>query len=158
MNSLYVLPFTYALIAFLSSLLTVNLLFRSYKTSDVADKLAKSLILKLKELDLKSDLDDLLEKHLSEFISTLKQQIPMAGMFLRGSYADKLKSQAKEEFIKMIPELKEKIWVRFSSDLSFIENMIRESVFKRMLRISLIAATIAFLLGLMHVYLISVLS
>ncbi len=155
MNSLYILPITYGLVAFLSSYLTVKLLFRSYKTNDVADKLVKALITKLKELDLKADLDDLLEKHLTEFIASLKHQIPMASMFLRGSYADKLKSQAKEEFMKMIPELKEKIWIRFSNDLSFIENMIKESVCKRMIRISLIAAAIASLLGLLQACLMS---
>lgn len=156
MNSLYLLPFSYTAIALLSSFLTVYLLFRSYKTDEVADKLVKTLIVKLKELDLKSDLDELLEKHLTEFIATLKQQIPMAGMFLRGSYADKLKNQAKEEFMKMIPELKEKIWTRFSGNLSFIEQMIRESVMKRMLRIGLITSALAFVIGLLHVFLLSI--
>lgn len=157
MRFLYILPFSYALIAFFSSFLTIKLLFNSYKANNVANKLIGPLIAKLKELDLKSDLDHLLDKHLSEFIATLRQQIPMAGMFLRGSYADKLKTQAKEEFMKMIPELKEKIWQRFStSDLSFMENMIHESVSKRMLRISLIITAAGFLIGLLHACLATV--
>jgi hypothetical protein len=134
------------------------MLFKSYKSSAVADKLIGALMTKLKSIDLESDLDELLEKHLVEFILILKQQIPMAAMFLSGTLTDKLKSLAKQEFIKMLPELKDKIWTRFSSNLTFIEVMIRQSVSKKMRRISLIAACIGFLIGcLQSIALLSIL-
>jgi uncharacterized membrane protein YheB (UPF0754 family) len=144
---IYFLPFVSAFIGYLASLLTVAMLFKSYKSNTVADKLIDALMHELKKIDLEADLDELLEKHLIEFIGTLKQQIPMASMFLSGTLSDKLKNLAKQEFIKMLPELKDKIWMRFSSNLTFIEVMIRESVSKRMRWISLTAAGIGFLIG-----------
>lgn len=135
------------LVCYFMTFLTVRCLFKSYQTNDVANKFKDSLIIKLKEIDLHSDLNGLLDKHLNEFIVTLKQQIPMAGMFLTSSLTERLKGQAKEEFMKMLPELKEKIWQRFSSDLSFIENMIRESIAKRMLKVSFYGALVGFCLG-----------
>lgn len=135
------------LVCYFMTFFTVRCLFKSYQTNDVANKLKSSLVLKLKEIDLHSDLNSLLDKHLTEFISTLKQQIPMAGMFLTSTLTEKLKGQAKEEFMKMLPELKEKIWQRFSHDLSFMENMIRESIAKRMFKVSLYGALVGFFLG-----------
>jgi len=146
-STIYFFPVLGAIIGCLSSILTVTMLFKSYKSSQVADKLMEALMLKLKAMDLHSDLDELLEKHLIEFIGTLKQQIPMASMFLTGTLSDKLKNLAKEEFIKMLPELKDKIWIRFSSNFSFIEIMIKESISKRMRRIALLSALVGFLIG-----------
>jgi len=139
--------FLSVLVCYFMTFFTVRCLFKSYQTNDVAHKLKSSLVLKLKEIDLHSDLNGLLDKHLTEFVSTLKQQIPMAGMFLTSTLTEKLKGQAKEEFMKMLPELKEKIWQRFSHDLSFMENMIRESIAKRMVKVSLYGALVGFLLG-----------
>lgn len=142
-----IFPLLGALIGYLTTYLTVAMLFKSYKSKTVADKLIEALMVKLKEMDLKADLDELLDKHLTEFVITLKQQIPMASMFLTGTLSERLKNLAKEEFIQMLPEFKEKIWIRFSSNLSFIEVMIKESVSKRMRRIALAAALIGFTLG-----------
>jgi len=144
-STLFLIPIVCGLVAVAATLLTVYMFFHSYETNSVGNKLVKSLTEKLKKIDLQTDLNDLLDKHLTEFIMTLKLQIPMAAMFLSGSLSDKLKLQAKEEFMKMLPELKDKIWDRFSHDLSFIEEMIKESVRKRLMRICL--ATSALGLG-----------
>lgn len=142
-----IFPLIGALIGYVTTYFTVAMLFKSYQSKTVADKLIEALMVKLKEMDLKADLDELLDKHLTEFVITLKQQIPMASMFLTGTLSERLKNLAKEEFIQMLPEFKEKIWLRFSSNLSFIEVMIHESVSKRMRRIALISAAAGLFIG-----------
>lgn len=62
-----------------------------------------------RKLELASEVDPLLNHHLDELVGSLKQQIPMAGMFLTESLTGKLKGQAKGEFYRMIPTLKERL-------------------------------------------------
>jgi uncharacterized membrane protein YheB (UPF0754 family) len=61
---------------------------------------------KLDEANFKDYVEDLINQQLDNFINVLKQQIPMGGTFLTGALASKLKSQGREEIMKMLPELK----------------------------------------------------
>lgn len=68
---------------------------------------------KLASLDVSRDMDGLLNHHLDALVVSLKQQIPVAGMFMTGSLTDKLKGQAKVEIVKMIPKLQQKLIDRY---------------------------------------------
>lgn len=130
-----------ALIGFLCSLLTIGLLFKS------SDKVFDALKLQLKELDIESELDELLNKHLNQFIVTLKMQIPMGGMFLTETLNSKLKALAKLEFLKMLPELKSKISTRVIHPSLFTE-IIKNALGKKVMY-SILSSTLAgFAIGL----------
>lgn len=63
----------------------------------------------LQKLDVSSDVNPLLDHHLEALVVSVKQQIPMVGMFFSESISGKLKGQAKGEILQMIPQLKQKL-------------------------------------------------
>ena len=115
MNLIFFFSIFGALIGCLGSFFTIAL---ALKSSDIV---FDALKLQLKELDIDSELDEMLTKHLNEFIVTLKMQIPMGGMLLTETLNSKLKALAKIEFLKMLPELKDKISARFINQSLFTE-------------------------------------
>jgi uncharacterized membrane protein YheB (UPF0754 family) len=130
-----IIPFIGAFISWLMIYLPLKLLFYPFEPLDlglfrlqgyipknrekialaIADYVMKAinpeemLRKKLDEIDFKTELDPLLDTQLDKLVITLKQQIPMAAMFLSPSLILKLKGLAKDEIIKMIPTLKEKL-------------------------------------------------
>ena len=85
-------------------------LFVAFLTLFITLSWAKRKQEKLKNIDFHEDLDLLLEKHLDELVIIFKNQIPMANMFLTPPLVLKLKTKTKEEMLKMVPELKTKIF------------------------------------------------
>ena len=79
----------------------------------IAMLLARLFTRKVEGADVNADVDLLLDQHLDTLVETLKVQIPMSGMFLTGTIVDKLKWQAKVQFLKMIPQLKQKLIARY---------------------------------------------
>lgn len=62
-----------------------------------------------KQMEWEKMLMPLVDQRLALFITHLKKQIPMIGMFLNGALEQNLKSQAKEHFLSMIPELQHNV-------------------------------------------------
>ncbi len=116
-----------------------------------SDQIFNALKLQLKVLELETEIDDLLTKHLNEFIFTLKTQIPMGGMFLTETLNSKLKSLAKVEFIKMLPELKDKISARFNKSLftELIHNALSKKIRNAILWSTLTGFTIGLIVGIL---------
>lgn len=72
---------------------------------------------KIDENELQEDLKSLVDKHLDDLVNAFGRQIPMSSMFLTGSLAAKLRVQAREEILKMTPNLKEKLIERLSQKI-----------------------------------------
>jgi hypothetical protein len=82
---------------------------------------------KLETWDLSKDVQEPLDTGLNRLVESLKNQIPMAAMFLSGPLVEKLKGIAKEEILKMIPDIKKKLFLRAKKELDFrllIENSV----------------------------------
>lgn|GEM_PF-2561295 len=141
MNLIFFFAILGTLIGGFCSLLTIVLIFKS------SDKVFDALKLQLKELDIESELDELLTKHLNEFMVTLKMQIPMGGMFLTETLNSKLKALAKVEFLKMLPELKDKISARAINSSVFTE-IIKKALGKKIKYIILSSTIVGFAIGL----------
>lgn len=140
MNLIFFFSIFGALIGCFCSFLTLALL------KSESDQIFNALKQQLKGLDLDTELDDLLTKHLNEFIFTLKTQIPMGGMFLTETLNFKLKTLAKVEFIKMLPELKDKISARFINQSLFTE-IIHNALSKKIRNAILWSTFTGFIIG-----------
>lgn len=122
---IYFFPFIGAFIGVLSTYLSSYMLFKSDFLKAVFLKTIENFHLeinlknKFQEIDFKEDLDSLLDRHLSNLILNLKKQIPMGSLFLSGSFVEKLKTQAKEEILLMLPELKQKLLERIGKEADF---------------------------------------
>ena len=141
MNFIFLFLILGTLIGSFCSFLTIFLLFKS------SDQVFDALRLYLKDLDIEPELDELLSKHLNEFIVTLKMQIPMGGMFLTETLNLKLKALAKLEFLKMLPELKSKISARAINSSLFTE-IIKKAIGKKIKTIILSSTLTGFAIGL----------
>lgn len=104
----------------------------------------------------KQEIELLLDKRLDQLIQTLKLQIPMGGMFLTGALAEKMKALAKEEILKMLPEVSGMIAGKIKK-----QNDLPQLIFdklelysgahvKLLLIISISGALFGFLLTLIH--------
>ena len=105
-----------------------------------------------------AEIDKAIDEKLDSLVLVLKKQIPMASTFLVGSINEKLKSHAKGEMLKLIPEVKQRLLARIKGDLqgaSLIEMLSERmgSVLFRKLLFSLSApvAIIAAVCGLFQV-------
>lgn len=89
---------------------------------------------KLKEPNsqLEIEFKELFDTHMDELVAGFGRQIPMASLFLNGSIAGKMKLHAKEELLKMTPEIKERLLRKMNS---------------KCLKLSLSAALIGLILG-----------
>lgn len=56
--------------------------------------------------DMETQVQPILDTRLDHLVDTLKVKIPMANMFLTGPMVEQLKAVAKEELIKIIPDIK----------------------------------------------------
>ncbi len=80
-------------------------------------EIEKTLHQKMAQTNFQHDIDEILDRHLNDLVLIFKQQIPMAELFLSGNLITKLKGQAKNELMKMMPELKEKVMERMAKEL-----------------------------------------
>jgi len=64
-----------------------------------------------------AEFEELLDHKLDDLVLVFKRQIPMAGTFLVGGLVSKLKHSAKEEILKMLPEIKNRLLTRMQKDL-----------------------------------------
>lgn len=106
---------------------------------------------KLEAVDFQPEAAQLLDERLDRLILTLQKEIPMASLILSGTLIQKLKAQAHEEILKMLPELKHKLIERLATELDvthFIEKM-DESFWKRyVIRIAYWASFVGLIVGL----------
>lgn len=125
-----------------------NLMFRLDLRKEISEK--------IDQIDIKSQIEPLLDVHLQELIATFKRQIPMASMFLTDSLTTKMKAQASEEMMKMVPKLKTKLidFVATDSNIkkflesTFVENAI-SFIFKEVTKkLSILGAMTGFLVAL----------
>ncbi len=117
---LFIIPFTAVFIACCTAWLCCFWLQRKYRVL-TQDKPLKLIIeppvdqaTMWKEGLFDRDLEVLIGRRLDAMVVAVKTQIPMIGMLLTQSREDKLKAQAHEEFIKLIPEIKEAVAARYA--------------------------------------------
>lgn len=118
--SIYFFPFLTGLIASISAYITIKLVFRpeyikkkiaaavgSYAEKNIS--LGSFIHSQLEKTYMNNVISDRIDRGLDQLIESFKQQIPMSAMFLSGSLSYKLKSKAREEILKMMPETQQSI-------------------------------------------------
>lgn len=71
---------------------------------------------------IEREIESLIDKQLERLIGVFKEQIPMTSMFLTKSTEEKLKGQAYQEMIKMVPYIKQYFFDRcFSKEPDYSE-------------------------------------
>lgn len=172
---LLLLPFISAAIGGLSAYFSLYLLMRPQKIPqehlietlvDFTDKhfdIEAIVRQTIEEIDLKGEMEGLLDKHLNDLVLIFKKQIPMGGLFLTESLTGRLKTQTKDEIVKMLPELKNKVAGRLLSNFdqreffkkklqvwsTLLFQEIAGKVFKQEIgRLSLCGALLGFIIGL----------
>jgi|GEM_PF-3677785 len=107
MNFLYLLPLIDALIA------------AAFTYGIAKFLLPKLIIQKIKEKVISTDFhsfaEPLVERKIEAFLEQLKNQIPLASMFISSSLIGKLKNQGKEEILKTLPEIKRHLLEKMDS-------------------------------------------
>lgn len=102
------------------------------------------LVAEFNRIDIEAHVEGLLDAKLDNYIAGLKESIPMVGMFLNAEYEAILKSKAKEELLKMVPELKEYIAQTLHDDLdiqAFVEEKVKNFSVRKMEEITMHVAT-----------------
>jgi hypothetical protein len=120
-------PLYGALIGWFAVYLPFSYLRYSKRKEAVIKEAAASLfktaeISKMVESKLDNDLfdaeiEELIDQKLDDLVIVFKQQIPMASTFLVGNLVEKLKASAKNEIIKMVPDMKGKLMQRAKREL-----------------------------------------
>ncbi len=77
------------------------------------------LILKLEQMDLESEVSPVLDQRLNQLIAQLKEQIPMGEIVLPRRLAERLKGRAKQEILKALPEIKERLVEKVKKEFDF---------------------------------------
>lgn len=102
------------------------------------------IINEFNRIDIEKLLSSQLDERLDAYFSQIRQAVPMAGMFLQGDTLVMLKDKAKDELLKIVPELKERIAAVLHDDLdiqAFVEEKIRHFSVRKMEEITLHIAT-----------------
>lgn len=106
------------------------------------------------KLELQDDISPVLDKRLDRFTDKVKEQLPMAGMFLRGSVEEKLKAQAKAEFMSALPEVLKLIFHQLSHS-KIIRNFLWKTLKYYIIKLIVIGAIFGALFGLLIFIIIS---
>lgn len=117
------------------------------ETADLNEAIHK----KVENGEFDAELEGMIDRKLDDLVLVFKRQIPMASTFLTGTLVVKLKASAKEEIVKMIPEIKEKLLLRISRDFNpnqLIEDRIQHLDFSLLDRYSIIYAFVGAFIGL----------
>lgn len=142
----YLLPTYCALIAILTVLITYFCLWRQLKKSK--NLIIQSLGKKLETEEAQIAMNDILEIKLEELMNNLRNQIPMGSMLLTPALTGKIKEVAKEEIVKMLPDLKERLMNRLTSSLhieSILWPMLKIECFKVMMYTAILGFVLGFL-------------
>lgn len=92
---------------------------------------------KIEDPALDIEFEELIDERLDQVIDVVSQQIPMASMLLSDLLVNKIKSQTKQEMLKMTPKIKQKVLLHFSLQ-------------KKASRVIIYGAMTGFLFGLFH--------
>jgi hypothetical protein len=121
------IPIYGAVSAFFIVMITGYFLTKSEKGKQIVNELANSILcdadisqILSSKLDtdlLDDEVEAVVDKKLDDLVLIFKQQIPMASAFLSGSLVGKLKSSAKVELLKDVPELKKRFIERMKNEL-----------------------------------------
>lgn len=98
MNFLYLLPLIDMLIAGAFTFAIAKFLLPRLIIQKINEKVIST--------DFNSYAEPLIERKIEIFIEQMKNQIPLASMFISNSLIGKLKNQGKEEILKTVPEIK----------------------------------------------------
>jgi uncharacterized membrane protein YheB (UPF0754 family) len=128
---------------------------------------------KLQEVDLGEDLGKMVDVRMDRFVEGVKESIPMAGMFLKGSLLDGLKEKARNEFSLLLPEIKEKVGKIVENDLDLhthiedkvsnfsvrkIESIVMKVAMNELKIIEVLGGALGLVIGLVQVALMVLLS
>ena len=128
----------------------------------------KDLLFLIESVDIEGHGSQLVDEGIDRFVVRMKAKIPMAGMFLTGPLLADLKAQAKEEFIKVLPDLKEHIKSHMNEHLSIqdfiadkirafspdkLEHLVMKVAKKELSTVERLGGVLGFLVGLIQVLL-----
>lgn len=134
MNFLYFLPVVDTLIAGGVTFALAKYLLPRVFIQKISEKVIST--------DFNSYAEPLVERKIELFIEQMKNQIPLASMFISTSLIDKLKNQGKEEILKAIPDIKRHLLEKLEKKPFDFNPFI--------LRITLLGAGLGGLLGLFN--------
>ena len=102
------------------------------------------LVEHLRGMKFDQDIDGLVDARLDSFISRLTGSIPMASMFLKGPLLDTLKGQAKQEFMKLLPDIQETVVNKVKNEIdlhAFVEEKVMNFSVRKLEAITMRVAT-----------------
>lgn len=143
---LYLLPTLGAIIGVLSILMATYCLWRKIE-KDKAEMIQK-LSQKFDSQELQGDLHEILDDKLEGFIDDLRNQIPMGSMLFTSALSKTVKGLAKEGFLKMVPDIKDRLLRRLSDDMQ-LETIILNRLRPELYRLIIYAGLLGFVMGLL---------
>jgi hypothetical protein len=90
-------------------------------------EIEKGMIDKFNQFDMEKEIAPLLEHRLQTLVEQLKHEIPMGEILLSGALAERLKERARQEIIKGLPEIKDRLGERIKEEFA-LEAKIEEVV------------------------------
>lgn len=85
------------------------------------------MIKQFDQFDLEKEISPLIENRIENLVGQLKHEIPMGEILLSGPLADRLKERARQEILKGLPEIKDRLAQRIKEEFG-VENKIEEVV------------------------------
>lgn len=147
----FLLPTLGAFIGVLSVLITYYCLWRTLEKNKT--KIIQSLTQRLDSVELQGEFHKILDDKIDNFIENLRNQIPMGPMLLTHSLSLKIKGIAKEEILKQLPDIKERLLTRFTQETR-IEIILWRTFRSELYRIIIYNALLGFLFGLLWLLII----
>lgn len=120
---------------------------------------------RFQEIDFQDDVKDLIDCRLDAYVLRLKQDIPMAGMFLNEQLSAELKTRASTELVGALPDIQGVIADRMKGDydirgmiekkiqefsLDQLESMVMKVATKELRSIEVLGGVLGFLIGLVQ--------
>lgn len=130
-----------AIIAVASILFSLYLFFKKRKRliAEIAKESQGVMDEMLEREGLESEIGKIAEQKLEQLAEKIKSQMPMIAMFLSPELESHIKELAREEFLKALPDLKEKVLFKLKSKApEFIEMGISKIDLKKQLTLLLL--------------------
>jgi hypothetical protein len=143
---IYLLPAFGAFIAVLSVFITYVCLWRKLEKSKA--QILENLGKKIGKADFHEIVDDKMEGLIQDF----KEQIPMGNMLFTPALSGKIRDIAKKGLLNMLPDIKKRLLIRLSLEMS-IEAILFKFLRPLLFLIIIYAAFVGFVLGLIWVFL-----
>lgn len=147
---LYLLPTLGAFIGVSTVLMTYYILWRTLEKNRA--KIIQNFTQKLDTVELQGEFHKILDDKLESFMENLRNQIPMGAMLLTHALSLKVKALAKEEILKMLPDVKERLLQRLTNETR-IEIILWRTLRVELYRILIYGALLGFILGLIIIFL-----